>query len=640
MHTPEHILKEHWGFDTFRPLQRDIIQSVLDGQDTLALLPTGGGKSVCFQIPALCIEGVCVVVSPLIALMKDQVENLKKRGINAAAVYSGMYYKDIDRILDNAVYGGLKFLYLSPERLMTELAIERIKRMKVNLLAIDEAHCISQWGYDFRPSYLQIAAIREHLPNVPVLALTATATPEVVQDIYEKLEFKRDADKKYRVFQQDFNRANLAYVVRNVEDKEAKLYEILSKIPGSAVVYARNRKRTKELAAFLIQHQIKADFYHAGLSPDERNLKQDAWITDKTRVIVATNAFGMGIDKPDVRTVVHIDLPDSLEAYFQEAGRGGRDGKKSYSVLLYNKADAMSLQYQFEMAFPDMKDIRRTYEALGSYLQLAVGGGKGESYDFNIVEFTERFKLDLLKTYSCFKVLEQDGWVAFTEGIFISSSIKVIVNRETLYDYELKNKGFDKIIKAILRAFQGVMTDYVDFNEQRLAQFLQLSVMDLEKILHRFHLDNIIEYRPKKDKPQLTFLRERADAQHLTIDYTLYMFRKKRAEFRLKKAIEYAELGICRSQQLLHYFGQIDAKPCGVCDICLEKNKDELNTNDFDIFKEKITKLLKREALGLKDIADSFSEKHRTKVIQTIGFMLDEGILKKENDKFELVIGY
>lgn len=636
MKTPEYILKEYWGYDSFRPLQHDIINSVLSGQDTLALLPTGGGKSICFQVPALCNEGVCLVVSPLIALMKDQVYNLRRRGIEAAAIYSGMHYKDIDRLFDNAVYGGLKFLYLSPERLMTDLAIERIKRMKVSLLAVDEAHCISQWGYDFRPPYLQIAAIREYLNQTPILALTATATPDVVQDICEKLEFKKDSSKQFTVFKQDFNRSNLAYVVRQVDDKESKLHEILTKTKGSSVVYARNRKRTKELALFLQSKGISADYYHAGLSTEERSLKQDNWIADKIRVMVATNAFGMGIDKPNVRTVVHIDLPDALEAYFQEAGRAGRDGLKSYSVLLYNKADAAFMTNQFELSFPDMKDIRRTYEALGSYLQLATGSGLGESFDFNIVEFTDRFKLDLLLTYSCFKVLEQDGWLSLTEGVFISSSIKIIVNRETLYDYELKNKNFDKIIKGILRAFHGIMSDYIDFNEQRLAQFLQMSVIDLEKTLHLFTQDGIMDYRPKKDKPQLTFLRERVEAQHLVIDYSLYMFRKKRAEFRVKKAIEYAELNICRSQQLLHYFGQLDAQPCGICDVCIESSKHDLNTNDFEVFKEKIVRLLKREALSLKEIADSFSDKQRTKVIQTIGFMLDEGTIMKENDKFKL----
>ena len=373
-----------------------------------------------------------------------------------------MHYKDIDRILDNAVYGGLKFLYVSPERLMTELAIERIKRMNINLLAVDEAHCVSQWGYDFRPPYLKIAAIREHLPNVPLLALTATATPDVVKDIGEKLEFR----KGFHVFQQDFNRSNLAYIVRNVEDKESKLLEIFNKTKGSGIVYVRSRKRTKEIAQLLQKYSISADFYHAGIPPEERNQKQDAWISDKTRVIVATNAFGMGIDKPDVRTVVHTDLPDSLEAYFQEAGRAGRDGQKSYAVLLYNKIDAANLEFQFENAFPDMKDIRRTYEALGSFLQLAVGSGAGESFDFNIVEFAERFKFDLLKTYACFKVLEHDGWVAFTEGVFLPSSLKVIVNREMLYDYQLKNKAYEKILKGVLRALPNVLNDFVDFNEQ------------------------------------------------------------------------------------------------------------------------------------------------------------------------------
>jgi ATP-dependent DNA helicase RecQ len=630
--TPESILKQYWGFDTFRPLQRDIIQAALDGHDALALLPTGGGKSLCFQVPALQKDGVCLVVSPLIALMKDQVGNLKNRGITAAAIFSGMHYKDIDRLFDNAVYGGLKFLYLSPERLMTELAIERIKRMNVNLIAVDEAHCISQWGYDFRPPYLKIAALREFLPEVPIMALTATATPDVVKDITDKLEFRKD----FKHFQQDFNRSNLAYIVRNVDDKESKLLEIFNKTKGSGIVYTRNRKRTKEIALLLQKYKISADFYHAGLSPEERNTKQDDWISDKTRVIVATNAFGMGIDKPQVRTVVHTDLPDSLEAYFQEAGRAGRDGQKAYSVLLYNKFDAASLKAQFENAFPDMKDIRQTYNALGSFLQLATGSGAGESFDFDIIHFVERFKLDLLKTYACFKVLEQDGWVAFTEGVFMPSNLKVAVNREILYDYQLKNRDAEKIFKGILRAMPGVMTDFIEFNETRIAQFLQMSVIDFEKSLHRFHLDNIIEYRPRKDKPQLVFLRERVDVQSLTIDYTLYMFRKKRAEYRLKKAIEYAELPICHSQQLLHYFGQHDATTCGVCDVCIEQSKTALDTNDFEVFKEKIEKLLKREPLSLKDIADSFTEKNRTKVIQTIGFMLDEGVLKKDIDKFYL----
>ena len=628
--TPEDILKQYWQYDSFRPMQRDIIQSVLDGRDTLALLPTGGGKSICFQVPALCTEGVCLVISPLIALMKDQVENLKKRGILAAAIYSGMHYRDIDRLFDNAVYGGLKFLYISPERLMTDLAKERIKRMNINLLAIDEAHCISQWGYDFRPSYLEIAAIREYMPEVPVMALTATATPDVVTDICKKLEFK----KTHQVFQQDFERKNLSYIVRNEENKEAKLLDIIKKTKGTSIVYVRSRRGTKLLSDWLQKKGFKADFYHAGLDPEERGRRQDAWISNKTQVIVATNAFGMGIDKPDVRTVVHYDLPDSLEAYFQEAGRAGRDGNRSYTVLLVNKSDTANLEKNFEVSFPEMKEIRRTYEALGSYLQLAVGGGEGQSFDMEIVDFAQRFKLDVLTTYSCFKVLEQDGWLVYTEGVHQPSNLKFMVDREQLYDFQIRRRDFERVLKGLLRALSGALTDYVNFNELQIAQFLRMSVIDLEKTLHYLHSENIIDYRPRKDKPQIVLLRERKDTQYLSIDWNLYMFRKKRAEYRLKKSIEYAELDICRSQQLLHYFGQTDAQKCGECDVCLEKDKADLETDDFMVFSEKIKTLLKREPLTLKEIVDSFAERQRTKVIQTIGFMLDEKVLKKEGDKF------
>ena len=412
--SPNDILKQYWGFDSFRPLQEDIIQSVLDGKDTLALLPTGGGKSICFQVPALVKEGICIVISPLIALMKDQVYNLQKRGIAAVAIFSGMHYKDIDRILDNCIYGNTKLLYLSPERLTSDLVRERIKKMKVSLIAVDEAHCISQWGYDFRPPYLQIAEIREYLPKVPIMALTATATPEVVKDIQEKLEFKRG-----EVFQQSFLRENLAYVVLEEEGKMEKLFKVLTGVRGSGLVYVRNRRKTKEIAMFLKKYRITADYYHAGLTNEERSQKQEAWINDKIRIIVATNAFGMGIDKPDVRVVVHMDLPDSLEAYFQEAGRAGRDGQKSYAVLLYNQGDKLDLERRFELSFPPLKEVRLTYQALGSYLQLAVGSGEGESYDFDLVEFSRVYGFSTVKTFNCLKVLERAGWIALSESIYI-----------------------------------------------------------------------------------------------------------------------------------------------------------------------------------------------------------------------------
>ncbi|MCB0586106.1 MAG: ATP-dependent DNA helicase RecQ, partial [Phaeodactylibacter sp.] len=416
--SPLEILKKYWGYDGFRPLQEDIIRSVLEGKDTLALMPTGGGKSICYQVPALCREGICIVVSPLIALMKDQVENLKQRNIPAEAIYSGMHYRDIDRILDNCVYGNIKLLYLSPERLTTELARVRIQKMKASLLAVDEAHCVSQWGYDFRPPYLQIAEMREVLPGVPILALTATATPEVARDIQEKLAFRQE-----NLLQKSFERPNLSYSVLHEEDKLKKLAEILHRVPGSGIVYVRSRRRTKEIARYLQRQKIRADFYHAGLDTEERSRKQEEWMNNKSRVVVSTNAFGMGIDKPDVRVVVHMELPDSLEAYFQEAGRAGRDGRKSYAVLLYNDSDRQNLERRFEQSFPGLKEVQRVYRALGSYFQLATGSGEGQSFDFEIVEFARNFQIKIVQAYSCLKILEQAGWIVLTDAVFVPSSL-------------------------------------------------------------------------------------------------------------------------------------------------------------------------------------------------------------------------
>ncbi|MFT6148003.1 MAG: ATP-dependent DNA helicase RecQ, partial [Saprospiraceae bacterium] len=447
--TPQEVLKKFWGFDNFRSMQLEIIKSVLDGKDTLALLPTGGGKSICFQIPALCQEGICIVVSPLIALMKDQVHNLNKRGIPAVAIYSGMHYREIDRVFDNCAYGKIKFLYLSPERLMTDLAQERIKKMNVNLIAIDEAHCISQWGYDFRPPYLEIAKIRILHPKVPFLALTATATPEVVTDIQERLEFKTE-----NVFQKSFRRDNLAYVVLNDEGKLEKMLSILQKVKGSSVVYVRNRKKTKEAAQFLQLNNIYADFYHAGLTNDVRSKKQDAWINNQTRVMVSTNAFGMGIDKPDVRTVIHLTLPDSLEAYFQEAGRAGRDGNRAFSILLYSETDKVELERQFEQSYPAFSEIKQVYRALGSYFQLAIGSGLGESFDFDLIEFCRHYKFKVVETFNALKILMHEGWLFMTEAVYVPSSLMVKATKEDLYDYKLRNKGFENLITTILRTYQ------------------------------------------------------------------------------------------------------------------------------------------------------------------------------------------
>jgi ATP-dependent DNA helicase RecQ len=625
---PIDVLRQYWGHDQFRPQQAEVIQSVLEGRDTLALLPTGGGKSVCFQVPALCREGICIVISPLIALMKDQVQNLQKKGIPALAIYAGMSYRDIDRLLDNCVYGEIKFLYLSPERLVSDLAIARIRQMNVNLIAVDEAHCISQWGYDFRPPYLEIAKIREFFPKVPVLALTATATPEVVSDIQEKLAFK-----EAQVFQSSFSRPNLAYIVRASEAKEDQLIDILQKVPGSGVVYVRNRRRTKEIAQLLQKKRISADFYHAGLTPDERSSKQDAWVAGRTRIMVSTNAFGMGIDKPDVRTVVHLELPDSLEAYFQEAGRAGRDGQKSFAVLLYNSGDRRSLEYQYEQAFPSLDEARKVYRGLGSFFQLALGGGQGESYDFDIAAFCQNYQLEVIRVFNCLKLLEQEGLISLSEAVYTPSTLLIKVDKERLYDYQLKNPALDKLLKIILRSYQGVFSNYVNFSEKKLTEYTKTSAELLQKQLLLMQQDQILEYNPQKDKPQLSFLRPREDANHLSFDTKLYNFRKTRHAERIKKAIAYAEDSICRSQQLLHYFGEKDAPACGVCDVCLQRKKQALDNESFERLRQKITRLLSDEALPVKELVDSFAPKMHPDVLETLTFMQQEGLIEEKNGK-------
>lgn len=627
MKSPAEILKTNWGFDAFRPLQEEIIQSVLQGKDTLALLPTGGGKSICFQVPALVKEGVCIVVSPLIALMKDQVDNLKKRNIPAIAIYSGMRYADIDRALDNCIYGNIKFLYLSPERLVTDLARARIAQMKVNLFAVDEAHCISQWGYDFRPPYLEIATIRELHPNIPVLALTATATQQVIKDIQEKLNFP-----KSNLFQKSFERTNLSYVVLKEQNKYNKLLEIVRKVKGAGIIYTRSRKNTKEVAGYLQRNNIRADFYHAGLNPEIRTDKQEAWMKNQIQVMVSTNAFGMGIDKPDVRSVIHLDLPDSLEAYFQEAGRAGRDEKKAYCVLLYEKNDGERLKLNFANTFPPMKVIRQVYRALGSYFQLAVGAGIGRSFDFDIGTFAQRYNLKIIQVYNSLKILSQAGWLVMTEAIFMPSTINIRVNREVLYDYQLKQPKMDKIIKWILRLYPQSINNYAPFQERKIANKVGISRADLAMVFQKLVQDQIIDYQPQKDKPQLIYLKERVDADNLAIDMSLYNFRKKRYAESVEQAIQYAESPRCRSRQLLKYFGEKNAPLCGICDVCLGRTKADIDESEYERYKLKIQRLVKREKLTPSEVALSFGNKRTALIEQVLTYLIDEGFVEIVED--------
>lgn len=611
-------LKQYWGYDDFRPSQEEIICSVLAGNDTLALLPTGGGKSICFQVPAVYQEGICVVISPLIALMKDQVANLVKRGISAVAIYSGMRHKEIDRILDNCVYGKVKLLYVSPERLTTELMNVRLRKMPVNLIAVDEAHCISQWGYDFRPSYLKIAEIRTLLPKIPIIALTATATPEVVKDIQEKLLFKKE-----NVLQKSFSRSNLAYVVFQEEDKLRRMREILNSVKGSGIVYVRSRKRSQEIAVHLAKNNISAAYYHAGLETERRTAIQEAWIDNKVRIIVATNAFGMGIDKPDVRIVLHLAIPESLEAYFQEAGRAGRDEQKAYAVLLHTEEDRKKLEHYYQTSFPPISVIRKVYQSLASYFQLAVGSGLGDSYDFDLTEFVEIYKLNIMTTYSSLKILEQSELLVLTESVFRPASIRFIIGKEELYDYTLRNRKMEFIIKKILQNFQGAFNNDVSFFEGKLARILNMELPEVRKALEIMVQNAVIDYRPQREKPQLIFTQEIVSARDVLIDKKIYDFRKKRYHQKMKAAIAYAERPVCRNQQLLSYFGET-AKKCGICDVCLGRTTVAVAPTDYQLYQEKIGELLKSSPKTVEELATHFTANRKEEFLKVLDFLENE----------------
>ena len=627
MNKYQEILKQYWGYDSFRDLQEEIITSIGEGKDTLGLMPTGGGKSITFQVPALAQSGLCIVITPLIALMKDQVQNLRKRGIKALAIYSGMTRQEIVTALENCIFGDYKFLYISPERLDTEIFRIKLRSMKVSMITVDESHCISQWGYDFRPAYLKIAEIRELLPGVPVLALTATATPEVVKDIQSRLNFREE-----NVFRMSFERKNLAYIVRKTDNKTGELLHILKRIDGSAIIYVRNRRRTKEITELLMQEGITADFYHAGLDNAVKDLRQKRWQNGEIRVMVATNAFGMGIDKPDVRIVLHIDLPDYPEAFFQEAGRAGRDGLKAYAVILYAKSDKMTLHKRVADTFPEKEYILQVYEHLQYYYQMAMGDGFQCIREFNLEEFCRKFKYFPVPVDSALKILTQAGYLEYTDEQDNASRILFTIRRDELYKLREMGTEAETLIQTILRSYTGVFTDYAYISEDTLAIRTGLTRQQIYNILVTLTKRRIVDYIPHKKTPYIIYTRERLELRYLHIPASVYEERKARYEARIKAMEEYVTSeSVCRSRMLLRYFGEKNEHNCKQCDVCLNRHEtDCLPEDSFREMRKQILELLARKSLPPAGIANAI-EAEREDISRVIQYLLEEGELKMQD---------
>ena len=625
--TYKEILKQYWNYDNFRGIQEEIIESIGKGHDTLGLMPTGGGKSITFQVPALAQPGLCLVITPLIALMKDQVRNLRDRGIKALAVYSGMTREEIVVALENCIFGDYKFLYISPERLDTDIFRAKLRNMKINMITVDESHCISQWGYDFRPAYLKISEIRELLPTVPVLALTATATPEVVKDIQTKLGFREDS----RIFRMSFERKNLAYIVRNTESKQEELLHILHSVSGSAIVYTRNRKRTREVAELLVNNEITATFYHAGLNNDVKDQRQRSWLSGESRVMVATNAFGMGIDKPDVRLVIHVDLPDSPEAYFQEAGRAGRDGQKAYAVLLYAKSDKATLSKRITDTFPDKEYIRKVYEDVNYYFQMAMGDGLGCTFAFNLDEFCRNFKHFPVQADSALKILTRAGYLEYTDEQDNASRILFTIHRDELYKLRETDPETEKLINVILRSYTGLFTDYAYINEDSLAIRSGLTRQRIYEILLMLTRRHILHYIPRKKTPYIIYTRERQEAGRLAITRDIYEERKESYITRIKAMTEYATAeDKCRSRMLLRYFGEKNEHNCGLCDVCLSKHHSGMKLGEFQEMENQIREQLETSPLSAATLLNRINGE-REKAERVLSYLLSEEIIQSND---------